>query len=645
MNKKINILMFAFLLLICAVAYVSTHKNNYVAYSLTTNSSKPITSIYIPTGSKGAVGDKIYVELNANTKVVTSISLFLKPTKSNGGTIVYLKSNSKDLSRNPYFIIPEDVVIGELYEVTQVNAYTDAGLTTYSTTESTEYPLLDTGSKRFITILEKSENPQEIEEIYLDGFDFPDNELEEIDNIPVNIEYDGNVSWATISFESIESSPITFSVPIYNIEDNQYIDLSSSNSFPGPGEYKVKELFLCNNDFGCTVYSNDGSYPDSIEYNFNENLIIKAKEEEKTVEEDPDNSDKPTSNYLVNNISFSSRNVSFGEKVTVDVDSNKELESVLLFLEDNNKNTLSAYLKDVNSEPYFILPSNVEDGIYYLKQAIVKSNGKTEYYNNKDIKILDYNSSITVKNSSTIKTNELRINNDSYKEEDYKTQFTNLDEDAIITVSASSKTLIDKSLFEMIKETRRKLIIEYKDSEWVFSGTDIKQPKTIDASILITNIEDSKIYSSKVAKDIPSNSKVINFNNNGELPGKVLMRIKSDTIDNMFKDKNTNIYYYDKDDDNFDKVAIEVQKNNGYYEFYINHNSIYIMSLGKIKEKRISNDDSLLEMNTDLYKDYPVEEEETEQPMDIVNVLLIVVVILLIAIFIVSSLKKSKQHM
>ena len=645
--KKINILMLGFLLLICTISFYSKPKYiNNISYSV--SSSSGIRSLYIPSDSKGAIGDKIYVELNADTKLVSSISLFLKPTVSNGGTIVYLKSNSKDLTRNPYFIIPEDVVVGEKYELTQVNVYKENGtVDTYSTTVSNDYELLDTGSKRFFTIVEKSESTPQVEEILLDNFDFPNNILNEseIENIPLTLEYDGEVDWASISFESTESSSISFTVSIEDISNSPYINLKNNNSYPGPGEYKVRQVFLCHNENGCSIYSSDDSYNDSTYYEFTKNLIINTtKEEDPEIGDDTpeDPEDIDTSNLLLSSLSFSSKNVGFGEKVFVKVKSNTKLESILLFLEDSNKNTISAYLKDVNDNPYFVIPSNVEDGKYFLSAAIVKSETTTtEHYTNKNSKVLDLNSSITINNSNIIKTDELIISNDSYKESNYTSKFENLDEDAIITVTASSNSLIDKSLFELIKETRRKLIIEYKDSEWVFNGTDIKKAKTIDASILITNLEDSKLYDSLTLKELPSESKVVNFVNNGELPGKVLMKIKSDSIDALFKDKNINIYYYDKDEDNFEKVALEVQKNNGYYEFYINHNSSYLLSTKKLKDSITSKDTSLLEMNTDLYRDNIVE-DEPESSIDIISILLAIIVVLLIAIFIVSNIKGSK---
>ncbi len=643
-SKKAKISICVLLFLIGLVGFTHTQKGtiSYAADQVASN-GRGITNITIPSDSKGAIGDKIYVNLEADMNVVANISLFLKPTKTNGGTVVYLKSNTKDLTRNTYFIIPEDVVVGEEYELTQVTVYKkDQSSQIYSTTSGTDYPVLDTGSKRFFTVLEKSDDSKpKVEKVELDSFAFTNNVTKEIQKIPVKLDFYGLVDWGSISFESIESSDISFTASIQNINGEQYINLSNSNSFPGPGEYKVKQVFLCHNENGCTVFSSDASYPESESFTFPTNLIIEAEEEEEEEPELDDDGNVVATNYLVDKISFSSRNVGFGDKVSVEIVTEKKIDSILLFLEDGGDNSVSAYVKDIGEKPYFIIPSNVEDGKYYLKSAIVKSSSKTEYFTTKQDSILDLNSSITVNNSNITRTNQLIINNDTYKEAEYTAKFKNLDEDAIINVTASSNSMIDKSLFEAIKETRRKLVIEYKESEWVFSGTDIKQAKTIDASIMITNVKDSAYYENLTEKDIPDDAAVISFVNNGELPGKVLMRIKSEEIDTLFANKKANVYYYDEDEDDLQKVALEVQKNNGYYEFYINHNSIYVLSTKKASDNKVSKNNDLLEMNDDLYKEpEPVEEENG---IDISTVLLIIFIVLLVIVFIVSSIKGSSK--
>ena len=99
-NSKIIICILVFLIGLIAFNHVPQKRGLSFAAEIIANNSRGITNITIPSDSKGAIGDKIYVNLEADMNVVSNISLFLKPTKTNGGTVVYLKSNTKDLTRN-----------------------------------------------------------------------------------------------------------------------------------------------------------------------------------------------------------------------------------------------------------------------------------------------------------------------------------------------------------------------------------------------------------------------------------------------------------------------------------------------------------------------------------------------------------------
>ena len=91
---------------------------------------------------------------------------------------------------------------------------------------------------------------------------------------------------------------------------------------------------------------------------------------------------------------------------------------------------------------------------------------------------------------------------------------------------------------------------------------------------------------------------MVNFSNNGELPGKVLIKLDSRRLEKIIKGQKANIYYYQEGKKKFQKVAMEVQKNDGFYEFYIDHNSKYVVSSKKVKDSVVSKDESMLELNT-----------------------------------------------
>ena len=61
----------------------------------------------------------------------------------------------------------------------------------------------------------------------------------------------------------------------------------------------------------------------------------------------------------------------------------------------------------------------------------------------------------------------------------------------------------------------------------------------------------------------------------------------------MLKNKEANIYYYNKKTKKFEIINLNTEYNDdGYYEFYINHNSKYVISSNTINEKYISNNKS-----------------------------------------------------
>ena len=79
--------------------------------------------------------------------------------------------------------------------------------------------------------------------------------------------------------------------------------------------------------------------------------------------------------------------------------------------------------------------------------------------------------------------------------------------------------------------------------------------------------------------------------------GETLIKINSKDVEKYFDSEVLYVYYYDEANDNILKVAMEVQKNDGFFEFYINHDSKYILTSEKIKENNsnIENDSALNE--------------------------------------------------
>lgn len=200
---------------------------------------------------------------------------------------------------------------------------------------------------------------------------------------------------------------------------------------------------------------------------------------------------------------------------------------------------------------------------------------------------------------------------------------------------ADNYTVIHQNLFQALQGTKRTLIIEYWESEWIFNGEDIINPKNIDVSMMIKDITNKDFKNSSLISDFPAKTKLLTFSNNGTLPGKVLIRLKSMELDKLFGEDNLYIYYYDLDEDKFLKVAMEVQKENGYYEFYINHNSKYILTEKKLKNQYIAKSDEILSLNQD--------ETKQEKKKNINFYFLITGILLVLGIAIMIIIKRKKK--
>ena len=156
-------------------------------------------------------------------------------------------------------------------------------------------------------------------------------------------------------------------------------------------------------------------------------------------------------------------------------------------------------------------------------------------------------------------------------------------------------------LFDIIKGSKKNLIIKHNNIEWIFKGEDITISKDVDVLMKFYEMNDSNI-SDNLKGVLGDEVVVLEFPDNGELPGAVLIRIKDEEIINKLNGDKYYVYYADIENDKLSKVALEVQKtSDGYIEFYINHNSKYIISSKEVTDETIlGEDDLLLTKNTTL---------------------------------------------
>ena len=86
---------------------------------------------------------------------------------------------------------------------------------------------------------------------------------------------------------------------------------------------------------------------------------------------------------------------------------------------------------------------------------------------------------------------------------------------------------------------------------------------------------------------------VVNFKDNGTLPGKALVKVKlNDELKSVLNNK-IYVYYYDDIENSFNLIASNVKKSlDGYYQFTITHNSNYVLVNQKLDSKLVSKNNS-----------------------------------------------------
>ncbi|WP_163192330.1 cell wall-binding repeat-containing protein [Clostridium thermarum] len=152
-----------------------------------------------------------------------------------------------------------------------------------------------------------------------------------------------------------------------------------------------------------------------------------------------------------------------------------------------------------------------------------------------------------------------------------------------VTIDVTNNKTVAKEIFDAIKGTNKTLIFKGDVVEWTFTGKDITETtKDIDMTVRIatlnsTTSENKALIGEKINNE---NVLVISFANNGQLPGRAKIKLKLDNAWLANRNKNNiNIYYFNEVSKAIEPVASELTADSeGYVQFYITHNSDYIIS-------------------------------------------------------------------
>lgn len=229
-------------------------------------------------------------------------------------------------------------------------------------------------------------------------------------------------------------------------------------------------------------------------------------------------------------------------------------------------------------------------------------------------------------------------------------------DDSIISIDTSKSTIISGEIFESIKGTNKTIVLENNGIQWHFNGNDIKEIKDIDIK---TNLYLIKQYNELNDEESEFNNDdkalVIEFANNGVLPGKALVKVKSDyALRNYLGTETLTLYY--KNNDKYDVISSGiVESQNEFYEFYIDHNSVYYLTNKNIEKTKLEKDYSEELGNKELVeeikfqkekniKDNVATVEDNVKTEKVNNISLIIFIVSIIIIFIIIAIIILKRY-
>lgn len=205
-----------------------------------------------------------------------------------------------------------------------------------------------------------------------------------------------------------------------------------------------------------------------------------------------------------------------------------------------------------------------------------------------------------------------------------------------ITINLDENVNISREVFKAIKEKNIKLTINTGENQIIFDGNNIEITKDINAEISYNLVNEDSLL-----KEIVQEGVVIDFANNGELPGTALIRIKATEELKQALDMDTIlVYYYNEETKELTQMTDDaIYNEDGYIEFSINHNSKYLLVNKLIEEKEYS----VTTTNGDVKEKDKVSFLESHKMYVIIIGVSILAIIVVVVILIVDKKVKNKK--
>ena len=205
-----------------------------------------------------------------------------------------------------------------------------------------------------------------------------------------------------------------------------------------------------------------------------------------------------------------------------------------------------------------------------------------------------------------------------------------------ITINLDENVNISRDVFMAIKEKNIKLTVNTRENQIIFDGNNIEITKDINAEISYNLVNKDSLL-----KEIVQEGVVINFANNGELPGTALIRIKATEELKQALDMDTIlVYYYNEETKELTQMTDDaIYNEDGYIEFSINHNSKYLLVNKLIEEKEYS----VTTTSGDVKEKDKVSFLESHKMYVIIIGVSILAIIVVVVILIVDKKVKNKK--
>lgn len=205
-----------------------------------------------------------------------------------------------------------------------------------------------------------------------------------------------------------------------------------------------------------------------------------------------------------------------------------------------------------------------------------------------------------------------------------------------ITINVDADINVKKELFEAIEGKKTKLTINSGENQIIFRGSSITNPKTINTVITYTLVDDDVLL-----REIAKEGIVINFANNGELPGTATIRIKATKeIRETLNASKMPIYHYDETTKELTQLKNNAKYNDeGFIEFSIDHNSKYLIVNEIIEEKEYT-----VTMNNSQVVDNEVSFLESHRMYILIIGIAVLTIIIVTVIVIVDKKTKGRYN-